>query len=564
MLQLRFLFCFILLTMASLAQEETEAFSWGPKDAFHVYANRLIEDTLLLHGSYEALLKSQTWASGQFLFGKKTGQWSYFFPGGAERASGQYSKGQKSGAWTFYHSNGQVRAEGNYRNDEKDGVWTSYYSSGDTYAIQYYENGNPIELKAFYNSGDSALIRKYKQEENYLEIQHRDYYKAGPIHETYTARIDHQDSVLLELQHNGFEREQLYYYSNVPRELLVPKTSFRFDGSYQKFHSTGPIWEHFLFDDGKLVNVLLAQDKWEGWRSFGSFENGSGKLIRYHASGDTASIESYESGFKNGSFYYYETKQRLRQKGQWCEGKACGNWLTFNTDLKFEEIITFETPKKYTIREYERKNHLDAIAPYQDHRLHGQRISFNQYDDTASYLNFSFGKLEGVQAYFENGVLYQRGKCKRDVRILDWRTYNLRGKVSFLERLSSNAYWNYSINKPIYTLYQWMPSDEMDFSLAFTQEEVYQDYLEEITSLINGRFFRVNKALHRSDGDVVFRVDLENTGQVRSLECVKFGDQLLYDEGKKLLEGMFFAIPKTVLGIPQDSAFLISIYFEPI
>lgn len=560
----RLLVCFFLLSSPTLAQEKLESFSWGPKDSFHVEANRLIEDTTLLHGTYEAFLKSQVWASGEFRMGKKTGAWTYFFPGGAIKAEGNYTLGLKNGEWNFYHSNGQIRAEGMFIQGEKDGDWVSYYSNGQTYTLQEYQNGLPQSLCTFYNSGDSAMIRKYEHQHNTLRIEHRDYYKAGPVHETYNALIDLDDPVIKELENNQFNREQLLYFSNVPRELLIPKTSFRFDGTYKKRHVTGPIWEHFIYDEGKLLNVILAQDKWEKWRSFGTIRDGDGKLIRYHASGDTASIEEYKDGIKNGGFYYFEPGQRLRQKGQWCNGEACGNWLTFNTDLKFDKIFTFETPEDYVVRLYERKNHLDAIEPHKNHRFHGARISFNQYDDTASYLNYKHGKMEGLQNYYEGGILNQSGKCKQDVRILDWRTYNLRGKVSFLEKLSSYAYWNKEINKPINTLYRWMPSDEMDFRLTFTQEEVYADYLEELTYVINGRLFRVNKALHRSDGDVVFRIDLENTGQVRSLECVKFGDQTLYEEGRKLLEGMFFAIPKTILGVPQDSDFLISIYFQPI
>lgn len=46
-------------------------------------------------------------------------------------ARGSYKNGKKTGNWTYWYPNGQIREEGHFRKGEKDGMWVQWYKDGE-------------------------------------------------------------------------------------------------------------------------------------------------------------------------------------------------------------------------------------------------------------------------------------------------------------------------------------------------------------------------------------------------------------------------------------------------
>ena len=103
-----------------------------------------------------------------------------------------------------------------------------------------------------------------------------------------------------------------------------------------------------------------------------------------------------------------------------------------------------------------------------------------------------------------------------------------------------------------------------DFSFKILNTQIPAAFLENQTVLVNGRLYEIELRQGEMEGDVVFSFDLENTGHVRSIECVKHSGSPYYQASLTLLEGLLFAEPVQAFGFPKDSSFLISLYFNPL
>ena len=76
---------------------------------------------------------------GNYVNGKKSGNWNSYYSSGRKKLSGDYSNGYRHGAFTEWYENGQKKSVINYSYDIVDGKMTVYYDTG---AVFYEGNMN--------------------------------------------------------------------------------------------------------------------------------------------------------------------------------------------------------------------------------------------------------------------------------------------------------------------------------------------------------------------------------------------------------------------------------------
>ncbi len=81
-------------------------------------------------------------SAGEYLEGKRIGEWQFFYTGNAVEQKGKYDKkGKAQGAWKWYHENGLILREESYLDGKQDGIMTEYSDSGNVITKGEYIDG---------------------------------------------------------------------------------------------------------------------------------------------------------------------------------------------------------------------------------------------------------------------------------------------------------------------------------------------------------------------------------------------------------------------------------------
>ena len=373
-----------------------------------------------------------------------------------------------------------------------------------------------------------------------------------------------EDTVMADLEKNRLPNYFIGFFDHRAGKELEPKTSIRIEGQHKMFHPSGPMWVHSIYDKGILSNVIPAFDKWGNIQDHGTWKDGDGILIRYHHSGDTARIVDYSDGKMKGIFYTYEERGRLRQKGTMCEDKPCGSWINFDVNLKMDDQILFnEVQNGYQLISYVGKNKKSSCSYWTNGRMNGSMIEYDQYLDTLYYFHFINGLQHGPQKVFINGNLKEIGQAHYGQPIGIWKTFNPKGKVTFEELMPSNSYINPEFHTYRQEWFLW-PVDQEPLNYDFIPPRIPPNYFENEVLNIENQLWQLKITTGGSKGDVIFQVTVEDTGHVKSIECMTHNGKEFYLAVLKRLEGMFFAQPGEIFGIPQTSSFYLAFHFEPI
>lgn len=84
------------------------------------------------HGRYTEYYHSgKVMAEGPRAGSKNVGRWRYFAEeGGALQSEGDFVNGKKEGDWKFYYASGKLSSIGKYEKDEPTGLWMYYFEDG--------------------------------------------------------------------------------------------------------------------------------------------------------------------------------------------------------------------------------------------------------------------------------------------------------------------------------------------------------------------------------------------------------------------------------------------------
>ncbi len=90
---------------------------------------------------YQYFKTGQKGLKGQFIDGKRDGQWDYWYSDGQQKLSVEYKKGTKSGDWLFWFPNGQMKSKTHYTDGKLTGMNYWWYENGQMQKEALFENG---------------------------------------------------------------------------------------------------------------------------------------------------------------------------------------------------------------------------------------------------------------------------------------------------------------------------------------------------------------------------------------------------------------------------------------
>ncbi|HEY5792393.1 MAG TPA: toxin-antitoxin system YwqK family antitoxin [Chthoniobacterales bacterium] len=83
-------------------------------------------------------------SAGDYLDGKETGEWKYWFENGQLLSVGSYTDGKPTGRWKTYYENGKPESEGVYVDGEMDGDWKVFDDETNEVRTLKFKNGEQI------------------------------------------------------------------------------------------------------------------------------------------------------------------------------------------------------------------------------------------------------------------------------------------------------------------------------------------------------------------------------------------------------------------------------------
>ncbi len=92
--------------------------------------------------------------------GYQQGKWKEFYSSGELRAEGEYVDGRKIGDWVFYHQNGKIEQKGKFLKGAKpSGAWVWYYESGNLLREEKFTAGMEDGSMVEYNDSGRVITK---------------------------------------------------------------------------------------------------------------------------------------------------------------------------------------------------------------------------------------------------------------------------------------------------------------------------------------------------------------------------------------------------------------------
>lgn len=552
---------------AQLTADSLEWAEWGDPERFLIRFQRSKADTTLLHGRFTVRFQGNTVIDGSFKRNRKAGEWSFFDPEtGARSASGNYLGGMQHETWTYASNEGTPRAEKTFYFGDLQGPAKSYYTNGNLRATFRHLNENKLSsLVYFYPNGDTAVYRSFNTDTHPWRAQHRSFYRKGPRYENYSYLIDTTSSTRWI---TALDPVVHFFCSSPLDDALLPDALLSLDGTYRKYHSTGYQWELFAYVRDTLDAVFSVNNQWGEPVDYGGYglrpnAPASGALIRYHATGDTASVEHYVKGVRQGAARYYDENERKLAKGYFTDGYPSGEWTFYDRDSRPQAIHRFVGRDSIFVEVTRRNDIRDSEGLYVNRLKEGTWVTYDFYGDTAEVSSFTGGMRDGAFRSYLNGARRKSGYYRENVRTGLWATYNNFGKVSWSDTLpdvrTSGKYGSaafYELSFPVRSTF--------DHRTFYETAQLLPIFNEPFLRIIDGKAYNVTMQAGRDDGEAVFALYVEDTGHVVGLESVKFNRDEWYKTGLLALQQIPYLKPASLQGVPKRSIQLISFYFEPL
>ena len=111
---------------------------------------------------YDPETKAVKKSEGLEQYGRKEGQWSYFYENGRLERQGTFAAGLKTGVWTGWHPDGSVKVRGSFAGDQSDGLWEEFYPNGVVAKRTSWSNGTIIgKVQQFHSDGDIMTVTPF-------------------------------------------------------------------------------------------------------------------------------------------------------------------------------------------------------------------------------------------------------------------------------------------------------------------------------------------------------------------------------------------------------------------
>ncbi len=117
----------------------------------------------------------------------KDGTFLNYYKTGEKREEGQYLRGRKVGEWKTYFTSGKLRSERTFIEDRKHGLEVSYHKSGQADLTTEYDHGVKTGRQTIHSTTGVLLSERYYKEGK-LHGVYTKYNKDGTIKSSFTYR----------------------------------------------------------------------------------------------------------------------------------------------------------------------------------------------------------------------------------------------------------------------------------------------------------------------------------------------------------------------------------------
>lgn len=190
-------------------------------------------------------------AEGNYLSGKRTGEWKFYFANGNVEQKGKYDdKGQPVGKWIWYFADNTVRREENYLKGLLDGMMTEYHDTGEVIAEGEYIEGE--------EEGPWLVMNGEMREEGEFSMGER----SGVWKYFFPDGSLSFEGEFIDGNPNG---KHVYYYDNGKVRDEIEYVMGIKQGEWKQFDSEGNLEFVITYDNG-------YEKKWDGVDISNSFE----------------------------------------------------------------------------------------------------------------------------------------------------------------------------------------------------------------------------------------------------------------------------------------------------
>ncbi len=376
--------------------------------------------------------KPQKATAGQFVNGKKDGQWTAWYPDGGLRVVKQFRYGLENGDYkelwprTPDSDVQQVRSEGRYILGEREGEWSIMYANGNLKSRASYRNGKEHGVaEEFYDikKGKKQLVRlkgefidgaQHGKWVAYFadgEPQLEQTYKLGKLHGTTKQYYDTHVLKNEIYYENGLqEGKAVTYYPNKKSKSRASYAEGLLHGEFITYHEDGKMANKGSYHRGIAVGTWKWFDK-SGRTILASseFDKGTGTMYQFHEGSQKKRETSYVKGVKSGSETIWYESGAKKADSAWYQGMLHG-----------------------TYREWHESGQLQVESQYENGRLQGPYAAWYGNKQERLKLMYHQDTLSGIsEEWYENGTVKTKGLWRSGVRQGLWTWFDRYGDELF-------------------------------------------------------------------------------------------------------------------------------------
>lgn len=361
---------------------------------------------------------------GQFVDGKRNGEWLSYYDNGQLGVKQTFVEGILEGPYLEYTPYGQLVIETSYRNSKPHGVFKRY------------SIGNTLQEQGEYDMGKKiGKWVTYFPETNILESESI-YDMSGHKTGTWTYYYENRRVARVEKYENDIAIGTWEEY--FPNRSLSKRKTYELGvpvGEYTEYHMNGRLsvsgqyengvkkglWKNF-FPDGQIYSIgeYHLDVKSDNWKYF----NKIGILI---AEGE------YKLGSEHGQWFYYYDGGQLKSVGSYFLGKEDGQWGLFYDNKQLTQEEFWDNGRLMNISAYYTFDGSDTLDPGTLKSGEGSRITYYIDGTKESEGQYKSGMPEGEWRYFhDNGRLASEGMMAEGRKEGAWKYYGRNGSLTDL------------------------------------------------------------------------------------------------------------------------------------
>lgn len=468
--------------------KKTDYYYDGTVKAEYTLANGKINGTLKVY--YE---NGELKRTGNFTSGLENGLFKEYDESGNLEVEVSMTNGKKNGLLKVYEEN-KLSYSNTFKNDIKTGQHIEYYYNDETGKLQlkqigeyindekngtwkllFIEENNKERLLKFENyirdlrngqfqdvKGDSLIVGSYKNDELhgeykvYLDVSRK---LLGGVIRTDTANLT------LIAEGNYFEGLESGYWKNYDFT-----NTLRSEGRFSNGRETGE-WKHYYTSwsddkggsqpyskqlylivnyvngelDGKSTRYSYLNEEEYPCSEIDENKNPLDTCKRYVYQ-KVLETSFYKNGKLNGPFEVRDSINDIIVKGFFKDDFKDGEWLHRYSDKDIEEKPYFIYQKgNYTKDkrdgkwiQYYTEGKIAETFNYKNGELHGEYITWNQFNNPREKKQFNYGKLTELITYDSLGV---KPKNKFEIYDYKYNSYKCRKIEYFEDGYASQEYW---------------------------------------------------------------------------------------------------------------------------